>query len=76
LLSCREVADFCFDFVEGNLPRDEADRFQAHLARCPGCVTFFSTYKKTPELTREALSTQLPETVRASIRTFLRSRCR
>jgi hypothetical protein len=37
-------------------------------------VNFFETYRKTPEVSREALSAQIPVSVRESIRSFLASR--
>jgi len=37
-------------------------------------VAFFETYRKTPELSREALSAQIPVSVKESVRSFLASR--
>ena len=44
-----------------------------HLGQCSDCLVFFETYRRTPELTREALATQIPEAVRNSVRNFLRT---
>jgi hypothetical protein len=73
-MNCQELIEFCFDYIEGMLPDDEQIGFRQHLSRCPDCVTFFETYRKTPELTREALGTKIPSSVRESIRSFLQSR--
>src|SRR5207244_649328 len=65
---------FCLDYIDGSLPEDERERFTQHLVRCRDCVVFFETYRKTPELTREALDTQIPPAVREAVRSFLRAK--
>ena len=74
MINCHELIEFCLDYLEGELPRDEEAGFRRHLAQCPDCVNFFETYRKTPEISREALSAQIPVSVRESIRSFLASR--
>jgi anti-sigma factor RsiW len=74
VISCQQLIEFCFDYLEGSLPRDEQSRFLRHLDQCPHCVTFFETYRRIPEISREALETQIPAEVKESIRSFLRSR--
>lgn len=73
MISCQQLIEFCVDYLDGSLPVDQQDRFRRHLARCPDCVTFFETYQKTPQISREALDTQMPESVRESVRMFLRN---
>jgi anti-sigma factor RsiW len=73
VINCRQLIDFCVDYIDGSLPEDEQLRFRRHLSQCPDCVVFFETYQKTPELTREALSTQMPASVRESVHSFLRA---
>jgi len=74
VISCHELIEFCLDYLDGELPQDEEVGFRRHLAQCSDCVSFFETYRKTPELSREALSEQIPVSVRESVRTFLLSR--
>ena len=74
MISCNQLIEFCFDYLEGVLPQDEQSGFTRHLAHCPDCVTFFETYQKTPELSREALSAEIPVSVREAVRSFLQSR--
>jgi anti-sigma factor RsiW len=77
VISCHQVIEFCLDYVDGALPDDEQVRFRRHLSQCPDCVTFFETYRKTPEVSREAMKTclpdHMPESVRESVRSYLRS---
>jgi anti-sigma factor RsiW len=74
VINCQQLIDFCFDYIEGDLPNDEQALFRRHLSQCPDCVNFFETYRRTPEVSREALATQIPATVRDAVRSFLRTR--
>jgi anti-sigma factor RsiW len=79
VISCQQLIEFCLDYVEGALPDDEQMRFRRHLSQCPDCVTFFETYRRTPEVSREAeasrdaMKAQMPESVRESVRSYLRT---
>jgi anti-sigma factor RsiW len=68
------MVDYCMDYLNGSLPAEETDSFNGHLTYCPECVKFFETYKKTPEISREALSIDMPARVRGAVRNFLRER--
>jgi hypothetical protein len=73
-LSCQEIADYCLDFLSGTLPKQERQLFSAHLRNCSECLRFFETYRKTPEISREALALHMPDRVRVAVRDFLRER--
>ncbi len=75
-ISCSQVVDYCLDYLGGALSSEDRENFDDHLAYCPECVKFFDTYKKTPEVSREALSLEMPERVRAEVHSFLRERYR
>jgi anti-sigma factor RsiW len=47
-ISCKQLVDYCMDYLSGSLPAEERESFDGHLAYCPECVKFFHTYKKTP----------------------------
>ena len=74
MINCQQLIDFCFDYIDGALPVEERLRFTQHLGQCSDCMVFFETYRRTPELTREALATQIPPNVRDSVRSFLRAK--
>jgi anti-sigma factor RsiW len=74
VINCQQLIEFCLDYIEGALPPDEQVGFRSHLERCPDCVTFFETYRRTPEVSREALATRIPPAVHEAVRSFLRSR--
>jgi anti-sigma factor RsiW len=75
MISCQDVVDFCFDYLDGALPEEERGRFSRHLSVCSDCVTFFETYRRTPEVSRQALSLEMPGQVKTAIRNYLRDRC-
>ena len=54
MINCHELIEFCMDYLEGELPQEEEVGFRRHLAQCTDCVAFFETYRKTPEISREA----------------------
>jgi anti-sigma factor RsiW len=67
--------DFCLDYLEGGLSEEEKAHFSRHLAMCQECVTFFETYRRTPEVSRNALTLEMPTGVKDAVRSFLRTRC-
>jgi hypothetical protein len=73
-MNCSELWNFCIDYVEGTMPDDEQVSFRQHLGQCSDCVNFFETYRKTPELIRDALATKIPASVKESVRSFLQAR--
>jgi hypothetical protein len=74
LLNCQQLVDFCLDFLDGSLPEEERRQFQEHLGLCGDCVTFFRTYERTPEVSREAFELQMPPSVKETVRSYLRAR--
>ena len=39
-LTCKELTEVLTDYLEGVMPVDDRERFEAHLAICDGCVTY------------------------------------
>jgi hypothetical protein len=74
VISCKQLIDFCLDYIEGDLPDNEQVDFRRHLGHCPDCVTFFETYRRTPEVSREAMGIQIPLSVKEAVRAYLRDR--
>jgi anti-sigma factor RsiW len=72
VINCQQLIEYCLDYIEGDLPDEEQVRFRRHLGQCPDCVTFFETYRRTPEVSREVLRTNIPASVKESVRAFLR----
>ena len=47
MMTCRELVEFLMDYVSGDLPPDQHQGFETHLALCPPCVEFMRTYEET-----------------------------
>lgn len=54
MLTCREVIEFLMNYAEGNVTPEERVRFEEHLAVCPACVNYLSTYRATVRLGQQA----------------------
>jgi anti-sigma factor RsiW len=52
-MTCQELVELVTDYFDGAL--DEATRaeFDAHLALCPGCVTYLEQMRATIRLARD-----------------------
>ena len=74
MFNCQQIVDFCLDFLDESLPEEQRRLFANHLGHCCECVSFFETYKRTPEVSREVFAMQMPDTVKEAVRSFLRSR--
>ena len=58
-MNCREVTEFLYEYLFGNLPAEERAEFDKHLAECPWCVAYLDSYQKTIQLEQAAFS--IPE---------------
>ena len=53
-MTCRELVDFLSAYLDRELPQEERARFDAHLAGCPECVRYLTSYEATIALARGA----------------------
>lgn len=51
-LTCRELIEFLDDFVEGVLPRERHEVFEAHLRICSDCRNYLDEYRRSVGLVR------------------------
>lgn len=49
-LTCREFVEIVTDYLEGTLAPGERERFEAHLAVCPGCQIYLEQIRETVRL--------------------------
>ncbi|MCG3127096.1 MAG: hypothetical protein CHACPFDD_01954 [Phycisphaerae bacterium] len=59
-LNCRDVIEFLDDYVGGVQPATVRHEFDAHLAECPACVDYLTTYRETIRLCRASCREDLP----------------
>jgi anti-sigma factor RsiW len=53
-MTCRELADFLMDYLDGTLPSEVRAAFDRHLRLCPNCVAYLRTYRATIDMGRRA----------------------
>jgi len=46
-MTCHELVELVTPYLEGALPPEERDRFEAHRRGCPGCETYVSQVRLT-----------------------------
>ncbi|MFO0837392.1 MAG: zf-HC2 domain-containing protein [Phycisphaerae bacterium] len=77
MITCRELTDFLHDYVSGDLAQAQHAEFERHLAVCPPCVRYLSSYRKTIEVGRDCLKapeTSLPPMPEELVRAILAAR--
>ena len=67
-VSCKEIADFIMDYLNGELSQTQHAVFEEHLGECPDCVAYLCSYEMTVKLSKAACdqagerdSNQVPE---------------
>jgi anti-sigma factor RsiW len=53
-ITCRELIDFLYLYLEGELAPSRAAEFERHLGVCKSCVNYIETYKKAIVLGKHA----------------------
>jgi anti-sigma factor RsiW len=66
-LSCQEIVELVSDYVEGTLPPNEAERFERHLASCPGCARYVDQIRTTIRLSGRPREETLAPELRAGL---------
>jgi anti-sigma factor RsiW len=77
LVTCRQLADFILDYLEGQLPAETRSAFEHHLTLCPNCVNYIASYGATVEMARRAFDEDAagpPEMPEALVRAILAAR--
>jgi anti-sigma factor RsiW len=70
-IGCRECMDLLADYVDGVLPREQAELLEWHIEGCAPCVAFVNTYKGTVDAARRLRETALPPELRDKLIAFL-----
>ncbi len=79
-MNCREFVDFLMQYIEDELPEEQAAVFRQHMLDCPPCETYLDTYRETVRLGRgvcredESLPDDVPEALVAAILEARRAR--
>jgi anti-sigma factor RsiW len=58
--TCRDLAEFLHEYLEGDLAPEQRTVFERHLALCRECVVYLETYRSTIGLCRESAGAEKP----------------
>jgi len=72
-MTCERVTGLIRDYLAGELNLDLTAAFEEHLRRCPDCVAFINTYKKTTEAVQSFVYENIPSEMQIRVRQFLRA---
>jgi anti-sigma factor RsiW len=66
-MSCRELVEVITEYLEGTLPGQARERFDAHLAECPYCVSYLEQMRATIEALGELQEESLDDATREGL---------
>lgn len=71
-MTCQELVELVTDYLEDALDQETRDRFEQHLALCPGCETYLrqmaETARRLGEIPVETLSDRAKTVLLAAFR--------
>jgi anti-sigma factor RsiW len=74
MYTCEDTINLLLDYLDGEMPPEEARHLKEHLSGCAPCIDFLRTYRATPGLCRRALAREMPLEVSVKLTEFLRTR--
>ncbi len=67
MLSCHQVSELLFDYVENDIDDQTAAQVEAHLAGCPDCQRFVEEYAQVRGLVRDGLELQVDDALQSEL---------
>ena len=68
---CAEITDLIAAYLTGELDAATKRAFENHMARCPDCVSFLNTYKKTLHSIHSIEHETIPDAMLKRVESFL-----
>jgi anti-sigma factor RsiW len=59
--TCQQLIAFLDDYVAGDLPADQSEGFEWHLARCPSCLAYLASYRDTIRAAQHASALEIED---------------
>ena len=72
---CCKAVRFLADYLEGRMGAEVRAELDAHLQKCPRCVSQLRTYESTVSLLRSLKDDDLPPDLRLTVKSFLDAKC-
>ena len=66
-MACQELVEVITDYLEGSLDPVDRQRFEEHLAACPGCRNYLEQLRTTIRLTGALKAEAMPAGMRAEL---------
>ena len=63
-VTCQEVVELVNDYLEGELPADEVERFEQHLNFCAGCESYVGQLRITVKTVGRVREEDVPPAMR------------
>ena len=70
-MNCKDAIGVLADFLEQSLSPEVLAELERHLSDCGPCRAYLETYRKTVELTGRAEHVEMPEEMKARLRSLL-----
>ncbi|PYM07370.1 MAG: hypothetical protein DMD82_05760, partial [Candidatus Rokuibacteriota bacterium] len=67
---CRQIAELLGDYLEGSLPRHQAELLEWHIEGCRPCVAFVNTYKGTINAAKKLQEVEIPSELKSRLIAF------
>lgn len=72
---CGSVVKLLADYLERQLPASIRAELEAHLQKCPRCVSQLRTYESTVSMLRSLRDDELPPDLRLTLKSFIDAKC-
>jgi anti-sigma factor RsiW len=76
-ITCQELVELVTEYLEGTLPAERRERFEQHLAACPGCADYVQqmrlTIRTTGQLAEASLDPRMREVLLSLFRDWHRT---
>jgi anti-sigma factor RsiW len=66
-LQCKQLVEIITDYLEGDLPDEERERFERHLTVCVGCRNYVEQMRTTLRLVGTLSAEGLPESLQQEL---------
>ena len=70
---CVSGVELLMEYTEGALAPDVRAAIEAHVAACPRCEAFMTSYREVPRIVRDATRIEMPTDLEASLLAALRA---
>jgi len=70
---CVQIAQLLGDYLDGSLPRHQAELLEWHIEGCRPCIAFVNTYRGTIRATRSLGEVEVPTELKKRLLAVLRA---